>query len=105
MSTIPRIIIRYEDLVNNTFETKLKLINFLSEIIGSSVDEDHINFCIDQSDFKRLKRLENDKSFPESSNKFFNSGKIGQWKTKLSVEQIKKIETFCKVEMKELGYL
>ena len=105
MSTIPRILIRYEDLVNNTFETKLKLINFLSKITGSFVDKNHINFCIDQSDFKRLKSLEGDKSFPESSNKFFNSGQIGQWKTKLSVEQIKKIEDFCKVEMKELGYL
>ena len=105
VSTIPRILIRYEDLVADTFHTKLKLINFLSKILGLSVDEQHIKFSIAQSNFNRLKSLENDKSFPESSNKFFNSGQIAQWKTKLSFEQIKKIENFCKTEMKELGYL
>ena len=35
-------------------------------------DEQHIKFSIAQSNFNRLKSLENDKSFPESSNKFFN---------------------------------
>ena len=105
VSAIPRILIRYEDLVKNTFKTKLKLINFLSKILGISIDEDHIKYSIDQSNFKRLKEIEKTTKFIESSSNFFNSGKIGQWKNNLSVEQSRKIEDFCKNEMQELNYL
>ena len=105
VSNVPRILIRYEDLLKNTFETKLKIISFLSEILKFSVDEEQIKFSITQSDFNRLKRLEEIKNFSESSGRFFNTGKIGQWKKKLSFEQTKKIENFCRDEMKELNYL
>ena len=105
VSAIPRILIRYEDLVKNTFKTKLKLINFLSKILGISIDEDHIKYSIAQSNFKRLKEIEKTTKFIESSSNFFNSGKIGQWKNNLSVEQSRKIEDFCKNEMQELNYL
>ena len=105
VSLVPRILLRYEDLVTNTFKTKLKLINFLSNILRLSIDEDHIKFSIKQAEFKRLKKLEQTKKFTESTSKFFNSGKVGQWETHLSFEQAKKIENFCKNEMKELDYL
>jgi len=102
---VPRIIIKYEDLINNTFETKLKIIKFLSNILNFKVDTTHIKYSIEQSDFKRLQGIENNYKFHESSNTFFNSGKIGQWKNILSPTQIRRIENFCKDEMKELGYL
>ena len=105
ISEVPRLLIRYEDLVTNTYNKKLKIIKFLSNILTSPVDEEHIKFSIAQSDFKRLKELEKSKKFNESTSKFFNSGQIGQWKTKLSLEQIRKVENFCKDEMGELGYL
>ena len=105
VSEVPRILIKYEDLLSKTYETKLKIIKFLSKIIGSSVDERQIKFSIQQSDFKRLKALESKSNFKESSTKFFNSGKIGQWKKELSLEHIKAIEVFCKDEMRELNYL
>tara|TARA_B100001063_G_scaffold45565_1_gene39369 strand:+ start:364 stop:1209 length:846 start_codon:yes stop_codon:yes gene_type:complete len=102
---VPRIIIKYEDLINNTFQIKLKIIEFLSNILNFNIDVDHIKYSIEQSDFKRLQQIENNNKFHESSNTFFNSGKIGQWKNILSIEQITKIENFCKDEMIELGYL
>ena len=102
---IPRIIIKYEDLINNTFQTKLKIIKFLSNIINFNIDINHIKYSIEQLDFKRLQEIENINKFHESSNRFFNSGKIGQWKNILSIEQITKIEKSCKDEMIELGYL
>ena len=105
VKNLPRIIIRYEDLVNNKFETKLKLINFLSELIGFKTDVDQINFSIKQSTFERLSLIEKTKRFHESRSKFFNSGKIGQWKDKLSSKQVNLIENFCKDEMRELQYL
>ena len=102
---IPRIIIKYEDLINNTFETKLKIIKFLSNIISCNVDKDQIKFSIEQSEFKRLKGIEKNHKFHESSNKFFNKGSVGQWKNILSPQQVSKIENFCKSEMIDLGYL
>ena len=105
VAEVPRIIIKYEDLINNTFEIKLKIVNFLSNILNFKVDTNHIKYSIEQSDFKRLQGIEHNQKFPESTNTFFNSGKIGQWKNILSPKQINRIENFCKNEMKELGYL
>jgi len=102
---VPRIIIKYEDLINNTFETKLKIIKFLSNILNFKVDTNHVKYSIEQSDFNRLQGIENNQKFHESTNTFFNSGKIGQWKNILSPKQISRIENFCKDEMEELGYL
>ena len=89
----------------NSFNTKLKIINFLSSLMGMDVDKEQIKFSIAQSDFSRLQKLEEKKKFTESPKSFFNSGKIGQWKNILSEAQIKKIEDFCKLEMKEQNYL
>ena len=105
VAEVPRIIIKYEDLINNTFETKLKIIKFLSNILNFKVDTNQIKYSIEQSDFKRLQGIENNQKFHESTNTFFNSGKIGQWKKILSTKQISRIENFCKDEMEELGYL
>ena len=103
---IPRIIIRYEDLINHTFETKLKIIKFLSKLINFEVDIEKIKFSIHQSDFQRLKKLENKFGFHNNKNKFFNLGKINQWKyNKLSSEQIDCIINYSKEEMKELNYI
>ena len=105
VAEVPRIIIKYEDLINNTFETKLKIIKFLSKILNFKVDTNHIKYSIEQSDFKRLQEIENNQKFHESTNTFFNSGKVGQWKNILSPKQISRIEYFCKDEMEELNYL
>ena len=105
VAEVPRIIIKYEDLINNTFEIKLKIIKFLSNILNFKVDTNQIKYSIEQSDFKRLQGIENNQKFHESTNTFFNSGKVGQWKNILSPKQISRIENFCKDEMEELGYL
>mgnify|MGYP001427632613 CR=1 FL=1 len=55
--------------------------------------------------YTQIEKLEEKKKFTESPKSFFNSGKIGQWKNILSEAQIKKIEDFCKLEMKEQNYL
>ena len=102
---VPRIIIRYEDLINNTFETKLKIIKFLSNLLNFDIDIDHIEYSIQQSDFKRLQGIEKNHKFHESSNQFFNAGRVGQWQNILTSHQTRKIENFCKDEMLELGYL
>ena len=105
VKNIPKIIIRYEDLIHNTYKTKLKIINFLSKLLFFKVDIDQLNFSINQSKFNRLKNIENIHGFHKSENKFFNSGKTKQWEQILTKEQIEIIENAFKDEMIELGYI
>ena len=107
VKNMPRLIIKYEDLVNDTYNTMLKVIIFLSNLINSKIDHEKIKFSIKQSSFQRLQKLENTLGFEEisSTNKFFNSGKINQWKDQLTKDQIYFIENTFKEEMKELNYI
>ena len=107
VKNMPRLIIKYEDLVNDTYNTMLKVIIFLSNLINSKIDHEKIKFSIKQSSFQRLQKLENTFGFEEisSTNKFFNSGKINQWKNQLTKDQIYFIENTFKEEMKELNYI
>ena len=105
IKNIPKIIIKYEDLVNDTYNTMLKIIVFLSNLIHCNVDHEKIKFSVNQSSFKRLQKLENKVGFHDNPNKFFNSGKINQWKNILSNEQKDLIEKTFQNEMKELNYI
>ena len=103
----PTIIIRYEDLINNVEKTFLNLLIFLSQIINFKINKEQLNASIENSKFDLLQKNEKNMGFKESINnaRFFNKGKIGQWKDKLNTNQIQKIENDFKFEMKELGYL
>ena len=105
LNQIPKIIVRYEDLINDTFQTMLKIITFLSSLINCKIDHEKIKFSIKQSSFQRLQKLENKVGFYNYKNNFYNSGKINQWKGKLSIEQLELIENSFEKEMKELNYL
>ena len=62
LNQIPKIIVRYEDLINDTFQTMLKIITFLSSLINCKIDHEKIKFSIKQSSFQRLQKLENETS-------------------------------------------
>ena len=101
------LIIKYEDLVRNTFLTFEKILKHLSSFIQITLNKDRINECIKITKFDNLKDLEQKDGFKERGNGefFFRSGKVGVWKTKLDVELVKKIEKKFYKEMVELGYL
>lgn len=105
--TVPKIFIKYEDLLKNTTLELKKVIEFLSKIINFKVDHKKIDMSVDLSKFDKLKKYEQKKGFIESSDKniFFRKGEKNQWKNQLSNTQIKKIENEFKKEMKFLGYL
>ncbi len=107
ISTIPRMIIKYEDLLSNSKEIFSNLINFLSGAMNLEVNYEKIIRSQNLSTFKNLKNFETNNNFFEndSSENFFRIGKSGNWKKELNKEQIKKIEKNFKVEMKNLGYL
>ena len=101
------LIIKYEDLVNNTFLTFEKIIKYLNSITQVSVNKDKIYECIQLTKFENLKNLEIKNGFNEKGlgKYFFRAGKVGDWKGKLDENLIKEIETKFNKEMTELGYL
>jgi len=108
-----KIIIRYEDLLENPFKTFSKIINYLQILFKKKslildFDEEKIHKCIEITSFSNLQNLEKKVGFDEgitSNELFFNKGKIGQWKEKLDKKILYKIEKQLKKEMKELNYL
>ena len=66
-----------------------------------------MNEAINQTSFENLQKIEAKEGFDENptNESFFRKGKKGEWKKKLSSDNIKKIETKFFKEMKELGYL
>lgn len=103
---VPKIFIKYEDLLHNPREEFFKIIKFLSNLINFKIEEDKIDKSIKLSNFELLKK-EEEKGFIEKSknSKFFREGKIEQWKKILSKQQLFEIQTSFKKEMQELNYL
>ena len=107
LPNMPRIIIKYEDMLNNCNEEFSKVIDFLSNLLHHSKDQDKIDFSVANSNFELLQK--NEKKFKmktnESKNIFFRRGKAYQWKKVLTASQIKKIENSCKKAMIDLDYI
>ena len=103
----PILIIRYEDLVLNGHDTFLKIIEYLNEIDGLKIDKTKIKNSFEQTDFKKLQKIEIKYGFEDKAKKgfFFRKGKIGSWKNEVPNEIIKKIEKIFYQEMIELKYL
>ena len=104
---MPRIIIKYEDLLKDCIGQFNNTIDFLSKILNHKKDNNKVQFSVENSEFSLLQKSE--KKFGmktnKGKNKFFRSGKSEQWKDLLSFSQIKTIEASCKQGMRELNYL
>ena len=109
------LLIKYEDLVNNTQKTFTEILKFINNIskINSEIDIKKIKKIVKETTFSRMKHLENEYGFEEAKIndntgqmvKFFNQGPENDWKNILNDEIKKKIEFKFQQEMKELGYL
>lgn len=101
---IPVLIVRYEDMLTDTFNTFKKAIEFLN----LAIDVDKIETSIELSSFKNLKKQEENFGFKEKPIKtesFFKSGKSGTWENVLTKEQVKIITDNNKDIMIKFGYL
>ena len=101
------LIIKYEDLVNKTFEKFYEIVSYLNKLQKIEIDERKISNSIGLTKFENLQELEKKYGFeePTSSKAFFRAGKIGSWRRELNNELSKKIEKYFNSEMKELNYL
>jgi len=103
-----KIIIKYEDLISDPFNTFSNVIKYLNKLFGLEIDNEKIKKCIEITDFNKLKKLEIKSGFVENYNKkepFFNIGKSDQWQNILDEKIISKLEQKFNREMRELKYI
>jgi len=100
---LSRLILRYEDMKLNSFETFKKAVEFLD----LSYSDEQIQRALDLTSFEKLRKEEENKGFKEKSlhaNFFFNKGEINYGQSLLTEVQIKSIKTANKEMMKHFGY-
>ena len=107
------LLIRYEDLINDTEKELERIILFLEKYLKFETNEKKNKNIIETTNFKNLQKMETKDGFKESvKNKYTNSkvnffhlGPENKWKNNLDNETISLIENSFKSEMKELDYL
>jgi len=104
---MPKIIIKYEDLHNDTFNKFLEVIKFINQFKKIEIDENKINQVIKKCSFSQLSENEKKIGFKEKKGEenFFRKGLVDEWKTVLKKDLVEKIEKECSQEMKELKYI
>jgi hypothetical protein len=106
---VPKIFIKYEDMLTNTAGIIYKLINFFSINFNANFTnlDTKIPNIVNTTNFKNLSNIEKKYGFDESSehSKFFRSGEQKQWKNILTVDQAKSIESAFKKEMQNFKYI
>ena len=103
----PILIIKYENLINDTFNELQKLLIFLKNKcqINKNID---VAKLINSTSFDSLKSFEDKKLLNLSHNKgvkFFNLGKENIWQNNLDKKYVDQIEEKFEKEMIELNYL
>lgn len=96
-------IIRYEDMRENTEQILREVVDFL----GATATESDISRAVTHSRLDELQRQEAQKGFRESrpgQERFFRSGRVGEWKEVLTPRQVQLIEQHCADVMLHWGY-
>jgi len=113
-SFFKKMVIKYEDLENNTYKTLKNLIIYINNLqqINEKIDEVKINNCIKTTNFEILKHKEKKEGFPENvySQKtkkkidFFHLGSKNKWREVVPEEFHEKINNIFKEDLKNLKY-
>lgn len=101
---IPILIVPYEGMVDRPLET----FRHVAIALRREFDEEKFQRSVASVQFKNLAAQEETNGFlekPETSKKFFRQGKVGQWKSILTLAQKARIELAHGKMMKRLGYL
>ena len=100
-------LLKYENLLENTYEEIEKIILFLKKINNFN-KKININKIIETTSFDKLKSLEQNKILNlkvKEDRNFFNLGKKNIWQDRLRKEIVNDINEKFEIEMRELGYL
>jgi hypothetical protein len=102
-SGLPLKVVKYEDMLRNTFQTFKGVLEF----IGLHFTADKIEMALRNSSFEILQQQEKEKGFKEKGvnpNLFFRKGKQGTWREQLSDKQANRIISTHKDVMKKFKY-
>jgi hypothetical protein len=100
----PVLALRYEDLQEDPHDAFARVVSH----IGLPLDEDLLDRSIRFASFDELRKQENKGGFIENSEKqerFFRSGKSGQWQDVLSDDQVERVQRAHGKVMRRYGYL
>jgi len=103
-TSIPVLMVRYEDMLQSPVETFGRIVSFL----GLEYDRERLERAILYSDFKTLQLMEKEQGFRERMQlcqSFFWKGKTGNYRDYLSEEQIERIIAYNYETMKEFSYI
>ena len=107
------LLIKYEDLENNTIKTFEKIVLFINQISNKDekINKDRISQIIETISFEKLKDKEQKQGFPEAvinnRNKkinFFHLGKKNNWEKILTPKQIDILNKVFYADIKYLKY-
>ena len=107
------LLIKYENLIENTYLELEKLIEFLKNYLELNISEEKKKNIIETTNFQNLKNMEKKGLFKENVLKkmsnskidFFYKGPENNWQNFLNKKIQMEIEVKFNDEMKELGYL
>jgi len=102
-SPLPRLTVRYEDMLAHPFATFATVARFC----GLEHPAQAIEQAVEGSRFERLKNLEAQTRFretPQGNTHFFREGRAGGWREALTAEQVQQIIAAHGPMMQRLGY-
>jgi hypothetical protein len=97
-------VMRYEDMIANPFRAFGGLARHL--LLRPTAEQ--LGKAIERASFKNLQDQESKGGFrekPEKAEKFFRSGKTGEWREKLNRRQVRRIVQAHHVQMRRFGYI
>ncbi len=108
-----RMIIKYEDLIKNPYETFRDLSVFINTLakLNDPINSQKLNNAIESTKFDNLREIEKNNLFTEnvfSKDKkkipFFNFGPENKWEQKIPLKLQKDINIYFENDLKELDY-
>jgi hypothetical protein len=97
------VVVRYEDLLENPKSEFGRIVKFLK----MDASDERIDRAIEDSAFDKLKAAEQQTGFveyPTEGKSFFRSGRAGEWRERLTEEQVARIVRSNGALMKRFGY-
>ena len=98
------LVLRYEDMLDSP-ETAF---GSVARFLGLDPPAERLARAIENSSFRKLKAVEEERGFTERSphaKSFFRKGQSGQWRGELTEVQIRRIISDHRVQMQRFGYI
>ncbi len=96
-------ITRYEDMLADS----LRMFSGLVDFLKIDVSQERVEKAVKESAFDNLRSVEEATGFserPKQADRFFRSGKSGEWRTRLTEEQVALVVRANEAGMRRFGY-